>query len=88
MPYRVELSPPAAKDLKHLSFQVCQRLEPDILALANNPYPEGVRKIQGTERAYRIRVGSYRIVYEVYKEQEVVDILRVARRSKTTYKGI
>jgi len=88
MPYRVELSPPAAKDLKHLPLQVCQRLEPDILALADNPYPEGARKIQGTERAYRIRAGSYRIVYEVYKEQQIVVILRVARRSKTTYKGI
>ena len=88
MPYRVEISPPAGKDLNHLPLQVCQRLEPDIVTLANNPYPEGVRKIQGTERAYRIRVGNYRIVYEVYREQKVVVILRVARRSKTTYKGI
>lgn len=88
MPYRVEISPPAAKDLKHLPLQVCERLEADILALVDNPYPEGARKIQGTERAYRIRVGSYRIVYEVYREQQVVAILRVARRSKGTYKGI
>jgi len=88
MPYRVEISPPAAKDLKHLPLQVCQRLEADILALVDNPYPEGARQIQGTERAYRIKVGSYRIVYEVYREQQVVVILRVARRSKGTYKGI
>ena len=88
MPYRVEISPAAGKDLKHLPLQVCQRLEQDILALGDNPYPDGVRKIQGTERAYRIRVGSYRIVYEVYREQKVVVMLRVARRSKSTYKGI
>ncbi len=88
MPYRVEISPPAAKDLKHLPPQLCQRLEQDILALADDPYPDGVRKIQGAERAYRTRVGSYRVVYEVYKEQKVVVILRVARRSKNTYKGI
>jgi len=88
MPYRVEISPAAEKDLKRLPLQVCQRLEQDILALGDNPYPDGVRKIQGTERAYRIRVGSYRIVYEVYREQKMVVILRVARRSKSTYKGI
>jgi len=88
MPYRVEISPPAGKDLKRLPLRVCQRLEPDIVALADNPYPEGVRKIQGTEGAYRIRVGNYRIVYEVYREQKVVVILRVAQRSKSTYKGI
>ena len=88
MPYRVEISPAAEKDLKRLPFQVCQRLEQDIVALGDNPYPVGVRKIQGAEIAYRIRVGSYRIVYEVYKEQQIVVILRVARRSKSTYKGI
>ncbi len=47
-----------------------------------------MRKIQGTDRAYRVRIGSYRVVYEVYKEQQLVVILRVARRSKSTYKGI
>jgi len=88
MPYRVEISPPAAKDLKRLPPQLCQRLEQGILPLADNPYPDGVRKIQGAERAYRIRAGSYRVIYEVYKEQKVIVILRVARRSKNTYKGI
>lgn len=88
MPYRVEISPAAGKDLKHLPLQLSQRLEQDIVALDDNPYPDGVRKIQGTDRAYRIRVGSYRVVYEVYKEQQVVVILRVARRSKSTYKRI
>ncbi len=88
MPYRVEISPPAGKDLKRLPFQVCQRLEQDIVALGDNFYPDGMRKIQGTDRAYRIRIGSYRIVYEVYKEQQIVVILRVARRNESTYKGI
>lgn len=88
MPYKVEISPAAGKDLKRLPLQVCQRLEQDILALGDNPYPGGVRKIQGTERAYRIRIGSYRIVYEVYREQKAVVILRVTGRSKSTYKGI
>ena len=88
MPYRVEISPPAGKDLKRLPLQVCERLEADILALADDPYPEGMRKIQGTQRAYHIRMGSYRIIYEVYREQQMVVILRVARRGKSTYKGI
>ena len=88
MPYRVEISPAAGRDLKHLPLQVCHRLEQDIVVPGDNPYPDGVRKIQGTERAYRIRVGSYRVVYEIYKEEQVVVILRVARRSKSTYKGI
>ena len=88
MLYRVEISPPAGKDLRRLPLEICERLEMDIVALADGPYPEGVRKIQGTQRAYRIRRGSYRIVYEVYRKQQMVVILRVARRTKSTYKGI
>ena len=88
MPYRVEISPAAGRDLKRMPLEVCQRLEQEIFALGANFYPDGVRKIQGTDSAYRIRVGSYRIVYEIYKEQQIVVILRVARRSKSTYKGI
>ncbi len=49
--------------------------------------PPGVRKIEGAERAYRIRVGNYRIVYEVYDTENLVLILQVVRRTKTTYRS-
>jgi len=88
MPHRVEISPSAGRDLKRLPLQVCQRLETAILALADEPYPQGVRKIQGIQRAFRIRAGSYRIVYEVYSERQLVVVLRVAQRSKDVYKGL
>ena len=88
MPHRVEVSPSAGRDLKRLPLQVCQRLETAILALADEPYPRGVRKIQGTQRAFRIRTGSFRVVYEVYRERQLVVILRVGQRSKDVYKGL
>jgi len=43
-------------------------------------------QIKGAERAYRIRVGSYRVVYDVYDNDNFVLILQVARRSETTYR--
>jgi len=76
--YRLEVSSAADRDLEHLRDAVRD--------LAEEPRPHGVRKIKGEERAYRIRVGSYRVVYEVYDNDNLVLIIQMARRSETTYR--
>jgi len=63
-----------------------EQLRNAIRSLAENPRPQGVRKIRGAEKAYRIRVGNYRVVYDVYDSDNLVLILQVARRSETTYR--
>ena len=89
--YRVEVSPAAERDLKRLNRRIqrhdFERLRAVIRGLANVPRPEGARKIQGTERAFRIRAGSYRVVYEVYDNENLVLILQVARRRENTYRS-
>ncbi len=62
------------------------RLETPILALAQAPRPSGVRKLRGEERTWRIRVGQYRVVYDIDDDRGLVVVLRVARRSETTYR--
>ena len=88
--YRLEVSPAADRDLEKLKGRIrkqdFERLQTAVRSLADEPRPQGVRKIKGTERAYRIRVGSYRVVYEVYNDDNLVLILQVARRSETTYR--
>jgi len=88
--YRVEISPAADRDLERLKtrirMQEFERLRNAVKSLAGEPHPHGVRKIQGTEKAYRIRVGNYRVVYDVYDSDNLVLILQVARRSETTYR--
>jgi len=44
-----------------------------------------VRKLWGEERTWRIRVGAYRVVYDIYDDRALVVILKVARRSERTY---
>jgi mRNA interferase RelE/StbE len=87
--FRLEVSPAADRDLEKLKGRInkqdFERLRTAIGALADEPRPQGVRKIKGAERAYRIRVGNYRIVYEVYNDDNLVLILQVSRRSDTTY---
>lgn len=88
--YRVEVSPSADRDLEKLKNRIrmpeFQRLCAAVRSLAGNPRPQGVRKIKGANKAYRIRVGNYRVVYDVYDSDNLVLILQVARRSETTYR--
>ena len=88
--YRLEVSPAADRDLEKLKQRIQQydfeRLRAAIRDLANEPRPYGVRKIKGAARAYRIRAGNYRVVYEIYDKQNLVVILQVARRTETTYR--
>jgi len=88
--YRLEVSPAADRDLEKLKGRIrrqdFERLRDSIGSLADEPRPQGVRKIKGAEKAYRIRVGSYRVVYEVCDSDSSILILQVARRSETTYR--
>jgi mRNA-degrading endonuclease RelE of RelBE toxin-antitoxin system len=56
------------------------------LAWLKSLVPQGVRKIKGGAGAYRIRVGDFRIVYDVYDSDKLVLILQVVRRTETTYR--
>ncbi len=88
--YRLEVSPAADRNLERLKGRIrrqdFERLRVAIRSLSNEPRPHGVRKIRGAERAYRIRVGRYRVVYEVYDNDNLVLILQVARRAEATYR--
>ena len=86
MAYRVELAPEAKRDMRLMQREVQARLETPIQTLAENPRPTGVHKLRGEERTWRIRVGPYRVVYDIYDDLALVVILKVARRSETTYR--
>ena len=78
--YRVLLERAAEKDLKRLSSEVHDRVITAIQRLATNPRPPGCRKLAGSENDWRIRVGDYRVVYEIADEIRVVRVNRVRHR--------
>ena len=78
--YRVLLERAAEKDLTRLSVEVHDRVIAAIQALAMNPRPPGCRKLAGGENDWRIRVGNYRVVYEIADEIRVVRVNRVRHR--------
>ena len=78
--YRVLLERGAEKDLSRLSSEIHDRVITAIQALANNPRPPGCRKLAGGKNDWRIRVGDYRVVYEIADEIRVVRVNRVRHR--------
>lgn len=78
--YRVLLERAAEKDLNRLSSEIHDRVITAIQALASNPRPPGCRKLAGSKSDWRIRVGDYRVIYEIADEIRVVRINRVRHR--------
>jgi mRNA interferase RelE/StbE len=68
------------KDLRKLPPREVHRVLADVESLAENPFPHGSEKLTGTEHTHRIRVGDYRVIYEVFTESKIVEIQRVRHR--------
>ena len=83
---RVELAPAAQRDLRRLPPGDAARLRGPIVALGSDPYPAGSRKLVETE-FWRLRVGDLRVIYAVDDTADIVVVLKVARRSESTYRG-
>ncbi len=78
--YTVELARSAEKDLRRIAKKEIPRILRAAEALGDDPRPSGAKKLTGSERTYRIRVGGYRIVYEVEDGILLVLIVRIASR--------
>ena len=79
MSYRVDFTAGAARQLRKLPKEVRDRLASHLSALAYNPRPAGSKKLKG-EEGYRIRVGDYRILYEIHDAALWVLIVSVGHR--------
>ncbi|MEK7847294.1 MAG: type II toxin-antitoxin system RelE/ParE family toxin [Chloroflexota bacterium] len=80
--YEVYLERRAERDLKRLPEEQFQRVASQLKALADNPRPVGSRKLSGSKSYWRVRVGDYRIVYEIDDEVRAVRVMRVRHRGK------
>lgn len=80
MRYTIEFRPAAARDFRKLPADIRLRLAKKIDALATAPRPDGVKKLAGEAEFYRVRVGDYRIVYQIEDARLVVLVVRVGHR--------
>jgi len=80
--YSVEFTSAAARQIRKLPRDVRQRILDVSANLGSNPRPAGSRRLVGEKTAWRIRVGDYRVIYDVLDEQLIVTVVRAAHRSE------
>ena len=77
---RVSLTTSAEKELQRLPAQTVARIVPRLEHLALTPRPPGCKKLKGGNKEWRVRVGDYRIVYEIDDKARTVDVTRIRHR--------
>jgi mRNA interferase RelE/StbE len=83
MRYTVYLARPAQKFLSRLRDATQRaRFERVIDALAQNPRPAGCQPLQGVSGAYRVRVGDFRILYQIEDDRLIVLVTDIGSRGQ------
>lgn len=80
--YRLEFASAAVRQLGSLPVKIQRRVSTKIEVLATVPRPAGCRKLKGTDDIYRIRVGGYRILYQVRDDVLLVLVVSVRKRGE------
>jgi len=82
MPYRVFIERNAEKNFKKTPKEIKKKIIAAVAELKNNPRPLNVRKISDSESSYRIRIGDYRIIYEIDEKRKKINIFRIRHRKE------
>lgn len=80
MAYRVTLTRTAFKEHSRLETNEQKRIDNALKSLIETPRPSGSKKLSGRQQDWRIRVGNYRILYEIDDDNQLVTIWRIAHR--------
>jgi mRNA interferase RelE/StbE len=85
MTWSLQLAEPAQKDFRGLPRRDQERVKAALIAMERDPFLGDIKRLKGQPTAWRRRVGSYRIVYDLYFEQRLIVIAGILRRTSTTY---
>lgn len=80
MPYELYVEKHAEKDLGRLPPSLFSQITAKIKELAVDPHPPGSRKISGSRKDWRLRVGDYHVLYEIDNRAKTITIMRVKHR--------
>ena len=78
--YQIEIKASAKKELARLPRSIAEKVVERIKWLADNPRPDGCKKLRGEDSVYRIRVGDYRVVYSIVDQCLIVEVIRIRHR--------
>lgn len=80
MTYRVEYTSAAARQVKKLPRPARDRVLDAVDDLADDARPHGAKKLVGEQTAWRIRIGNYRVIYDIFDDELTVTVVRAAHR--------
>jgi mRNA interferase RelE/StbE len=80
MEYRVEVKDSAIKELARLQEVIGRRVLNTLESLVSNPRPKQCCKLVETACSYRLRVGDYRILYQIDDKSKTITVFRIAHR--------
>ena len=83
--YKIKWKKSAYKELRNIHEKYIPKIIDTVEKLSVNPFSSDVKKLSGSEKTYRIRVGDYRIIYEIEQQKLTIQIIRVRHR-KDVYK--
>jgi mRNA interferase RelE/StbE len=79
--YTITIKKSAAKEIELLPKKILSLITSSILSLAENPRPQGCKKLKGSKSDFwRIRIGDYRVLYTIADEIRIVDVQKVGHR--------
>lgn len=78
--YKIEWKRSAVKQLKQLPKEIVGKIIVAVENLSSNPFPNQTEKLVGSENSFRIRVGDYRVVYNIFDRTLTIEIVRVRHR--------
>ena len=79
MPFNITFKKKAIKALIKINEPYYSAIKTAIYDLADNPRPNGYIKLKGRD-GFRIRVGTYRIIYDIFEQELVIDIINIGSR--------
>ncbi|MGZ4969769.1 MAG: type II toxin-antitoxin system RelE family toxin [Methylobacter sp.] len=78
--YSIEFKHSAKKELGQLPRPIAEKVAERIKALADNPRPDGCKKMTGSTYSYRIRINDYRIVYSIIDQCLIIQVIKIGHR--------
>ena len=78
--YNITFKRSTVKELKKIPQNEQIKILKAINSLSENPHPNGHKKLIGGDIAFRIRIGNYRVIYNVYENELVIEVIRIGHR--------
>jgi len=85
MSWDVKIAKRVLKEMKKIPKKDAKRLLFVLEEISENPYKGDIEKIKDEENIWRRRIGSYRILYEVFPSQKSISVFDIKRRTTSTY---